>query len=89
MKDAIRKLFSKINGAIVKHADEACYPYSTFGAFAIVTYLLFYFIWKFISPTGYENLNLRLLAVFLAKQEGLAKKQRMSIAAVLVFNSNL
>jgi len=66
MKDAIRKLFSKINGAIVKHADEACYPYSTFGVFAIVTYLLFYFIWKFISPTGYENLNLRLLAVFLA-----------------------
>jgi hypothetical protein len=65
MKLIIKKFLHHVNDVIVKYADEACYPYSVFGVFAIITYPLFYFLWRFLSPTGYENLYLRIRRILI------------------------
>lgn len=41
------------------------YPYVLFGIFGIITYTLYYFIWAYLNPIGYESLSLRLGAVLL------------------------
>ena len=66
MKGTCIKFLKQVNDVIIKNAEEACYPYVTFGIFAIIMYPLFYLIWLVFNPTGYENLTLRMVVVILA-----------------------
>lgn len=53
------------NKKINAHAKKYAYPYLTFAIFGIITYPLYYWIWRYTASTGYENLELRLITVFL------------------------
>ncbi len=55
----------KINWKINVHARKFPLPYLTFAIFGIITYPFYYYLWKYTAPQGYENLHLRLIAVFL------------------------
>ena len=55
----------KINKKIDAHAKEFTHPYLTFAIFGMITYPLYYWIWKVTASNGYENLELRLITVAL------------------------
>lgn len=55
----------KINKKIDAHAKKFAHPYLTFAIFGMITYPLYYWIWKVTASSGYENLELRLITVFL------------------------
>jgi two-component system, CAI-1 autoinducer sensor kinase/phosphatase CqsS len=55
----------KINKKIDAHAKKFAHPYLTFAIFGMITYPLYYWIWKVTASSGYENLQLRLITVFL------------------------
>lgn len=55
----------KINKKIDTHAKKYAHPYLTFAIFGIITYPLYYWIWSVTASAGYENLQLRLVTVFL------------------------
>ena len=48
-----------------KYVENKVYPCVLFGWFAVITYPLYYFIWRYTSFIGYENIYLRLIAVAL------------------------
>jgi signal transduction histidine kinase/CheY-like chemotaxis protein len=47
------------------HAEKIKYPYFLFGVFGVIAYPLYYFLWFYISPQGYENIFIRIVAVLL------------------------
>lgn len=55
----------KINSKIDAHAKKFAHPYLTFAIFGMITYPLYYWIWSVTASNGYENLQLRLITVFL------------------------
>lgn len=61
LKKHLLNVIEKINS----HAKKFPIPYLTFAVFGIVTYPLYYFIWKYSASQGYENLELRLIVVLL------------------------
>jgi signal transduction histidine kinase len=58
-------LTKKWHSAILSHAENSSYPYVVFGVFGVISYPVYYLIWAYLAPIGYENLPLRLIAVFL------------------------
>ncbi len=61
LSDYFNRFLTKIN----EHALQIGNPYRAFGIFAVITYPLYYFIWKYADSGGYENLYLRIIAVVL------------------------
>jgi signal transduction histidine kinase len=62
---SIKQWFFDINQKINNHAIKFPNPYLTFALFGIITYPFYYFLWRQAASGGYENLNLRLVTVFL------------------------
>jgi signal transduction histidine kinase len=58
-------LINHLKLTLKNHAENVIYPYVFFGWFAIISYPLFYFIWRYTSLIGYENIYLRLMVVLL------------------------
>lgn len=57
----LKKVLNRINS----YADEPNNLYFVFGIFGIITYPLYYVIWRLTSYVGYESLPLRLVVVVL------------------------
>lgn len=58
-------ILNRIWLAIKKHHENVVYPYKFFGWFAAISYPLFYFIWRYTSYIGYENIYLRLAVTII------------------------
>jgi signal transduction histidine kinase len=58
-------IFSELLQKINLHANNSVNPYVTFGIFGVITYPLYFFLWKFANSGGYENLGLRLIVCAL------------------------
>ena len=61
----IHSLIRKWHLALISHAQEYTYPYAIFGIFGVISYPMYYLVWVYLAPIGYENLPLRLVAVLL------------------------
>lgn len=61
----LKQAFLKFNQKINDHAKQFTQPYLTFAIFGIITYPFYYWVWKLAASQGYENLELRLITVFL------------------------
>lgn len=61
----LKSLLLTINQKINDHAKKFVQPYVTFAIFGIITYPFYYWIWQISASPGYENLELRIIAVFL------------------------
>lgn len=61
----LKQSLLQINQKINDHAKQFTQPYLTFAIFGIITYPLYYWIWRVAASQGYENLELRLITVFL------------------------
>ncbi|WP_158618573.1 HAMP domain-containing sensor histidine kinase [Legionella sp. km535] len=61
----LKQYFLKFNKNVDEHAKKFAHPYITFAIFGIITYPLFYLVWMVAASGGYENLELRLVTVFL------------------------
>lgn len=60
----LKHVFLTSNQKINAHAIKFTQPYITFAIFGIITYPFYYWIWRVNASQGYENLELRLIAVF-------------------------
>lgn len=56
---------TQLNQKINAHAAQYVHPYITFAIFGMVTYPLFYIIWRLSDAHGYDSLELRLIATSL------------------------
>lgn len=68
IKRFVKKMQSILNFAVQKincHAENVDNPYVVFGVFGAIAYPTFYLIWRITESKGYENLALRLVAMFL------------------------
>ncbi len=64
-KTSLLSLFSRLLYKINHHADTSLNPYNVFGIFGLITYPLYFVIWKVTDSEGYENLWLRLVVCAL------------------------
>ena len=61
----VKSLLLRLNQKINDHAAQYVHPYITFAIFGLITYPLFYGIWRFSDQHGYDNFELRLIATGL------------------------
>lgn len=59
------RILNKLNKMIFKEVEKSGEPYTTFGIFGILNFPIYYLIWFYLSPQGYENLGLRMTATIL------------------------
>lgn len=58
----MKSLLQKISSSITHRSEISKHQFITFGIFGFISYPLYYLIWLFAWPSGYENLPLRIIA---------------------------
>jgi len=59
------KFLRKAKNAIDHKFQESTPPVTAFGIFGLINFPLFYIIWRYVTPTEYSNLPMRLVAAVL------------------------
>ncbi|OGV25420.1 MAG: hypothetical protein A3F18_04065 [Legionellales bacterium RIFCSPHIGHO2_12_FULL_37_14] len=64
---------SNVNNKINEYAKRYSQPYNTFAIFGLITYPLYYLIWRITDAKSYDSLTLRIISILLCL--GLALKK--------------